>query len=354
MKLPNIILAVVGLHLGVIGLLLFQPGCQSQQSAPSEPQIYPAPSDTTVGEGVAAPTETPLDPAFNAGLSEPDPRPYRMRSAPQRPEMETFDAMSASEDFNAPLSAQQVIEPEVREALQPESTYAVQKGDSLWSIAQHHGVGLDALLGANGLSKNALIHPGQMLVIPAVVGQTQPAVAAKDAPARSSGRTYVVRPGDSLSRIARMNGTDVKTLQALNHITDPRKLRVGQELILPEGASAASPAVETEKPALRKIPAGEGLVYKVQRGDNLSAIARKFGVPLRELMELNGITDPSKLRTGQDLLIKRMADKQFVPRAQEARSIQSVQEPSQLASPEVDLDALEDIPVVEVESSDAP
>ena len=46
-------------------------------------------------------------------------------------------------------------------------------------------------------------------------------------------RTYVVKPGDTLSGIATRYHTTVSTLAALNHISDPSKLRVGQVLLIP-------------------------------------------------------------------------------------------------------------------------
>jgi membrane-bound lytic murein transglycosylase D len=45
-------------------------------------------------------------------------------------------------------------------------TYRVRRGDTLGAIADRHGVGLSALLSANGLSRRSTIYPGQELVIP--------------------------------------------------------------------------------------------------------------------------------------------------------------------------------------------
>lgn len=45
--------------------------------------------------------------------------------------------------------------------------------------------------------------------------------------------TYTVKPGDTLSKLARDYNTDVDTIIALNNITDPRALRIGQPLTIP-------------------------------------------------------------------------------------------------------------------------
>ena len=46
-------------------------------------------------------------------------------------------------------------------------------------------------------------------------------------------RTYTVKPGDTLSGIASRYHTTVSAIAALNHISDPSKLRVGQVLLIP-------------------------------------------------------------------------------------------------------------------------
>jgi sortase A len=48
-----------------------------------------------------------------------------------------------------------------------QTVYVVQGGDSLWEIAESYGITVDALVEANGISKDDVIHPGQELIIPA-------------------------------------------------------------------------------------------------------------------------------------------------------------------------------------------
>jgi sortase A len=54
-----------------------------------------------------------------------------------------------------------------------QTVYVVQGGDSLWKIAESYGITVDALVEANGISKDDVIRPGQELVIP-VPGQALP------------------------------------------------------------------------------------------------------------------------------------------------------------------------------------
>jgi LysM repeat protein len=56
----------------------------------------------------------------------------------------------------------------------------------------------------------------------------------------SSGKTYIVKKGDNPVGIAKKLKVSYNDLIALNHIDDPRKLQIGQKLLVPEAAKAKS------------------------------------------------------------------------------------------------------------------
>jgi len=105
--------------------------------------------------------------------------------------------------------------------------------------------------------------------------------------------TYVVKKGDTLYGIAQRYHTDVKTLQAMNNIADPSTLKVGQELKVP--APAAKPTHPAPKPGTT--------TYKVQKGDTLSSIARKFNTSASTLQKLNNFSNPNNLAVGSVILV---------------------------------------------------
>ena len=74
----------------------------------------------------------------------------------------------------------------------------------------------------------------------------QDAVAVKPV---SSGKTYVVKKGDNPVTIAKKLKVPYDDLMALNHIEDPRKLRVGQKLLIPK---VTKPKRRTEAASPRK------------------------------------------------------------------------------------------------------
>lgn len=101
-------------------------------------------------------------------------------------------------------------------------THKVRSGESLWTIARHHGTSVATLQSLNKLSSRSQIKAGQSLRVPA---------AGSD---RSSGGTHTVSSGQTLSKIASIYGTSVQALQRKNGIRDPRKIRSGQVLTIPE------------------------------------------------------------------------------------------------------------------------
>jgi len=107
--------------------------------------------------------------------------------------------------------------------------HVVQPGENLFRIARRYGTTVDAIVAANGLTNRRLIHAGQRLVIP----------RGADSSA-TTGSTYVVRPGDTLSQIARRFGTTTAALARLNGIANPSLIHVRQVLRLSGTALAPS------------------------------------------------------------------------------------------------------------------
>lgn len=96
-------------------------------------------------------------------------------------------------------------------------TYTVKAGDSLYSIARKYGITVDALKSANGKSSN-LLSIGEVLVIPTS--------------SSSGSKTYVVKSGDSLWKIATSYGTSVNAIKQANGLSND-VLSIGQVLIIP-------------------------------------------------------------------------------------------------------------------------
>jgi peptidoglycan lytic transglycosylase D len=112
-------------------------------------------------------------------------------------------------------------------------------------------------------------------------------------------RYYKVQRGDALSSIARRYGVSQRSLMDLNGISNPHRIRAGQNLRIPDRGTA----VATRRSA-KSIPAEANWVgksYRVQRGETLWSIAQRVGVPVAELASANQISRPDRLKVGQVL-----------------------------------------------------
>lgn len=104
---------------------------------------------------------------------------------------------------------------------------------------------------------------------------------------------YTVVRGDALYKIAAKFKVTIADLVKWNKISNPNLIYVGQKLIV--GWSAATPVPDPEP---------EQMYYTVQRGDNLSKIAAKFGTTVKQLVTWNNIKNANLIFTGQVLRVK--------------------------------------------------
>lgn len=179
--------------------------------------------------------------------------------------------------------------------------HTVRPGDTLGALASRYNVSLDALRAANPQLKDPRsLRVGQVLSLP---GASAPAASRavaqsppRSAPAKAAATRHKVRPGDTLASLARRYNVSLDALGAANpQLKDPHALRVGQMLTVPAAGTTVA------KAAPKKAPA----TYKVQPGDTMWAIARKFNIPPAELLALNNLEDASRLRPGDFVRVAR-------------------------------------------------
>jgi len=188
-------------------------------------------------------------------------------------------------------------------ALAGDGTYTVNPGDTLAKIAAAHGASIATLMQANDIKNPDLISTGQRLTIPGVsaaLASTAP-VAASGSPAavtaaspapvtaasaalveapaanpsasaaevNPAGGIYIVKPGDSLAKIAASTGTTVAALMQANGISNANLVYTGQRLVIPgKGAAQAKPAAAAgpvSAPAVAAPAGGTGLVTSVSK-----------------------------------------------------------------------------------------
>lgn len=294
MKLTKIFGIVLSLHVGVILLVMFQPSCQNavKKKAP-EPETGNVSSDT------------PLD-DFNQGTGTVDKPVEEVFVAPTRPNSGEIIIPGNEIPIPQPLQVDPVSPLPADPAASPlrptdVSIYKVARGDTLWGIARKNSISLSTLLGSNPtLSKSSKLSIGQEIMIPMQSSTFQPnsvSVTQVSEETRNSSGTYIVKAGDSLSRIALNNQVSLTALMQINGMNSSSIIRPGQTLILPQ-----SQGTSTVGNNLSVVPPG-ATTHVVKKGENLTVISRIYGVSIQQIMELNGLSDPGKIRVGQSLVV---------------------------------------------------
>lgn len=174
-------------------------------------------------------------------------------------------------------------------------TYTVQKGDTLYKIAQKYNTTANELISLNDLGTTSL-SIGQVLQIPETYFD-------EDDMSLPNFISYTVKSGDNLYSIARDNNVSVDQLLKDNALMDST-LSIGQTLKirLPYGT-----LVESEEcfgPDYTPAEDDSNIVYVVVNGDNLYSIARKFDTNVATIKNLNNLTS-NNLQIGQQLQIPR-------------------------------------------------
>jgi murein DD-endopeptidase MepM/ murein hydrolase activator NlpD len=157
-------------------------------------------------------------------------------------------------------------------------THTVRLGDTLYRISLIYGVPVDEIIAANSLSDPNALTVGQGLRIP----------SATD----TAAQTYVVRSGETLAEIAVRYNTTVDGIATASGISDPSRIYPGQVLNIPSPGAVA-----------RDYPAESATSHTVGQGETMGQIALRYGVTVSALAAANGITNSSRIYTGQVLSI---------------------------------------------------
>lgn len=123
-------------------------------------------------------------------------------------------------------------------------------------------------------------------------GQTLliPVAGQKEPPPVLTGAVHTVAQGESLWSISRKYNVNLRKLMILNHVGPKDPLTVGKQLKLPGGALQTDKVVRTVR-------------YKVRRGDSLARIAAKFNVTIQQITNWNKLDPRKYLQPGQGLLV---------------------------------------------------
>jgi murein DD-endopeptidase MepM/ murein hydrolase activator NlpD len=198
--------------------------------------------------------------------------------------------------------------------------HEVREDETLWKLTQVYQVDAAAIAASNNISANTELQPGTKLVIPPV-----------------NGLVHKVRPGDTLEAISNYYNVPKSEIIKYTSLASGDFLAIDQPLVIPgnvstlmqvkeshvkrqlmaekerlmqrlqelEGKKATATLASTSSKAnvaeneIAKQP--KYTSYKVQNGDTIETIARRYGITQKSIIEANKLENPQWLELNQEL-----------------------------------------------------
>lgn len=186
----------------------------------------------------------------------------------------------------------------------PVTHHVVKAGDDLWSVSQQYGVQLKRLQRFNKLERSSVLKEGSIIYLTSK-RTTQTELQTEDPVEVEHGDTFnwTVQPEanpipDTLPGVVRQLPGESNQVQ----LQAPVELQ-------PQAPVQASDSVKTETV--------EPVRHTVAAGETLYSIAKRYGVGVMELVELNNLSLSQGIRPGQVLILKAVPDSAASPAATE-------------------------------------
>jgi membrane-bound lytic murein transglycosylase D len=249
--------------------------------SPAEPLVY---------DSIVVPTMTGLDVVARladttvAAVRELNPQFLRLATPPATASVVRLPAGRGP----MTVAAYAELPPEKRVTF---VEHYVQRGETMGHIARKYRVSSRLLQEANPRVNPRRLQVGQRLIVP-TGGAISSSMARhmsdpKPAAGTNTSGYHRVRWGETLSEIADEYGVSQRDLKAWNNLDAKGSIRAGQRLRVAPPATKAS----------------SGRTHLVRRGDTLSGLAKRYGVSVSELRRANGMSEGEALRAGESLKI---------------------------------------------------
>ena len=185
------------------------------------------------------------------------------------------------------------------------SSHIVKKGETLFGISKLYNTSVDELKKINNIISGK-IHPGQELKLNQTIAKVEPERHSQSTPLKTDNaplaNTHKVISGETLIGISKMYNVPILELKKINNLTSSN-IHAGQNIKLTESAQLTNKVVEKETIAEKS----KVITHKVQKGESLITISKKFDIPVVEIKKINNLSD-NKIRTGQKLKLNKESD----------------------------------------------
>ena len=173
-------------------------------------------------------------------------------------------------------------------------SYKVRRGDTMAKIADDFGISLAQIKKWNGRSVRHGVKSGQSLKL---YSDQQNVAVADEEPVESKSRLHTVRPGETMTSIAKQYRTTAKKLSEWNDGKDAASLQAGEKInVYATNKTASQGDSDHQAHSTKRV------TYRVRRGDTLFSISEKYGVTVNDLKSANNL-HKSTIPTGKRLTI---------------------------------------------------
>ena len=228
----------------------------------------------------------------------------------------------ATVEFKAPTAVTSTVTNSEASSIST-TNYTVKSGDTLIGIANSVGVSAQQIAAVNsGFDAKARLQRGQTIKIP--VSKDQVERQLNDKPV-----SYKVKSGDTLTGVAQRYNIGISDLASANNLTTTANLILGRTITIPANGSSKltadnksstattnsktpTPATKTNNEPTVKTSTSTGKklenteTYKVQSGDGLIALAKRFGVSVEDLAQTNNLATNAQLQRGQSIKVPKL------------------------------------------------
>ena len=185
------------------------------------------------------------------------------------------------------------------------SRYTVKSGETLIGIANSIGVSAEEVAAVNSnFNAKARLQRGQTIKVP--VSKAEVNRQLNNQPI-----SYKVQSGDSLTGVARRYNIGISDLAAANGLSTTSNLIRGRTITIPASGSARAASNNTSSSSQSTATSSSGKVlgntenYRVQSGDGLIALSRRFGIAVEDLAATNNMATNAQLQRGQTIKVPK-------------------------------------------------
>ena len=174
-----------------------------------------------------------------------------------------------------------------------ETKIIAKNGDTLFKISNQYGVPLKELMHKNNFTDANRIVEGEIIIIP-----TNNDNETKN---DNLSLTYKVKEGDTLYKIARDYNLNIKDIISINNLGTSSFLKTNQIILLPTGAITQQEINQQyNKVITRKV-----FFHQTSKIEKLSNIAKIHNVSREQIINLNTLDDPNKIKPNTKLKIRK-------------------------------------------------